>query len=55
MGVPALAFFAASRLMERDGRDDIVRFVESLAINRAASFFRHARDVRYWGMVVVPQ
>jgi uncharacterized membrane protein len=31
-GVPAVAFFVASRLMERQGRDGVVRFVESLSI-----------------------
>lgn len=45
-GVPALAFFLASRLLERQGRDRVVRFVESLSIVFAAFlvFFeiRHA-------------
>jgi uncharacterized membrane protein len=45
-GVPAVAFFLASRLLQRHGRDRITRFVESLAIAFAAFlvFFeiRHA-------------
>jgi len=35
-GVPALAFFLASRVMQRHGRDRVVRFVESLSIVFAA-------------------
>jgi uncharacterized membrane protein len=35
-GVPALAFFFASRILERGGRDGVVRLVESLAIACAA-------------------
>lgn len=35
-GVPALAFFLASRVMQRHGRDRVVRFVESLSnLNKA--------------------
>ncbi|MBZ6076205.1 DUF2339 domain-containing protein [Microvirga puerhi] len=45
-GIPALAFFLASRLLERTGRDLVVRLTESLAIVFAAFlvFFeiRHA-------------
>jgi uncharacterized membrane protein len=45
-GVPAIAFFLASRLIAREGRDGVVRFVESLSIVFAALlvFFeiRHA-------------
>ncbi len=35
-GVPAVSFFVAARILERDGRDIIVRLVESLAIACAA-------------------
>ncbi|MBB4040229.1 putative membrane protein [Microvirga flocculans] len=45
-GIPALAFLAASRLLERSGRDRIVRLIESLGLAFAAFlvFFeiRHA-------------
>lgn len=45
-GVPALAFFGASRVLERAGRDHLVRLVESLAILFAALlvFF----EIRHW-------
>ena len=45
-GVPALAFYAASRILERAGRDRLVRLVESLAILFAALlvFF----EIRHW-------
>ena len=45
-GVPALAFFGASRILERAGRDNLVRVVESLAILFAALliFF----EIRHW-------
>jgi uncharacterized membrane protein len=45
-GVPALAFFGASRILERSGRDRLVRLVESLAILFAALlvFF----EIRHW-------
>ncbi len=45
-GVPAVAFFLASRILERGGRDEMVRLLESLALVCAAFlvFFeiRHA-------------
>jgi uncharacterized membrane protein len=45
-GVPALAFYAASRILERAGRDRLVRLVESVAILFAAllMFF----EIRHW-------
>jgi uncharacterized membrane protein len=45
-GVPALAFFLASRLLERSGRDRVVRFVESLSI--AFAFFLVFFEIRHW-------
>jgi uncharacterized membrane protein len=45
-GVPAACFLAAARLLERSGRDRVVRFVESLGLAFAAFFvtfeIRHA-------------
>jgi uncharacterized membrane protein len=45
-GVPALAFYAASRIMERAGRDHVVRLLESLSILLSAllAFF----EIRHW-------
>jgi uncharacterized membrane protein len=45
-GVPAVSFFLASRLLERSGRDRIVRFVESLSIAFAA--FLVFFEIRHW-------
>jgi uncharacterized membrane protein len=45
-GIPALTFYAASRILERAGRDRLVRLVESLSILFAAllAFF----EIRHW-------
>ncbi|HJW78970.1 MAG TPA: DUF2339 domain-containing protein [Beijerinckiaceae bacterium] len=45
-GVPALSFFLASRLLEKSGRDRVVRFVESLSIAFAA--FLVFFEIRHW-------
>ncbi len=45
-GVPALSFFLASRLLEKSGRDRVVRFVESLSIAFAA--FLMFFEIRHW-------
>lgn len=45
-GVPAIAFYLASRLLERSKRDRAVRFIESLAIVFAA--FLVFFEIRHW-------
>jgi uncharacterized membrane protein len=45
-GVPALSFFLASRLLERGGRDRVVRFAESLSIAFAALLVYF--EIRHW-------
>ena len=44
--MPALSFFLASRLLEKSGRDRVVRFVESLSIAFAA--FLVFFEIRHW-------
>ncbi len=44
-GVPALAFGLAARILERSGRDNVVRLVESLAI--AFAFFLVFFEIRH--------
>ena len=45
-GVPAASFFLASRLLERSGRDRVVRFAESLSIVFAALLVYF--ELRHW-------
>jgi uncharacterized membrane protein len=45
-GVPALSFFLASRLLQRSGRDRVVRFAESLSIALAALLVYF--ELRHW-------
>jgi uncharacterized membrane protein len=45
-GVPAVSFFLASRLLERSGRDRVVRFTESLSIVFAALLVYF--ELRHW-------
>jgi uncharacterized membrane protein len=45
-GVPAIAFFLASRLLEKSGRDRVVRLVESLSIVFAT--FLVFFEIRHW-------